>query len=558
VASRGVTPAPRGKPSGIPYLARMVDVARQAGLVSPTIYGAEDHKDHILETIGCGVAVVDFDGDGWLDILVLSGTRLTDPHPDTTNRLYRNRRDGTFEDVTERAGLVRRGWASAVAVADYDNDGDEDLFITYWGQNVLYRNEGGRTFRDVTREAGLLQPRTRWGAGATFLDYDRDGDLDLFVANYLEFDLARAPKAGSTANCLWKGIAVNCGPRGLPTGVHALYRNEGNGMYSDVSTASGVAAATGTYGMTAVAADLDNDGWPDVYVAADSTASLLFHNTGRGTFVDEGLLRGAALSENAMEQAGMGAAIGDYDTDGDLDIFKTHFTEDTNVLYRNDGRGTFDDATSSAGLGVETRYTGWGATMNDFDNDGWPDLLYVTGSVYPEVEKTLAAYPWRTPRVVFRGLGNGAFEELIEDAGPGIAAPHSSRGAAFGDLDNDGDIDAVVVNVNEPPSLLRNELPAGKRHWLQVKLQSGPGGSGTIGARITLEYSGRRQVQEVQSQASFYSANDKRLHYGLGDATSARLQVRWPDGETQVLNVPAVDRVLVVRRMAIPRSSAKQ
>jgi hypothetical protein len=546
VASRNVKPQPRGKPSGIPFDARFTDVAKQAGLTAPVIYGNPDRKDYILEAIGCGCAFFDYDNDGWLDIFLLSGTLMQGAPAGATNRLYKNNRDGTFTDVTAKAGLLRTGWASAVCVGDYNNDGFEDLFITYFGQNVLYRNNGDGTFTDVTREAGLLGAPNRWGAGCTFLDYDRDGHLDLFVSNYLKFDAARVPKPGQTAECNWKGVPVNCGPRGLPPGEHLLYRNNGDGTFRDVTVPSGIAKAKGSYGMTAIAADFDNDGWPDIFVACDSTSSFYFRNKHDGTFEEEGIVRGVALNEDGMEQAGMGVGIGDYDLDGNLDLFKTHFADDTNILYRNDGKGNFDDVTIRSGLGVETRYVGWGAAMVDLDNDGLPDLFYVTGSVYPEVEKKVPAYPYRTPRVVFRNLGGGKFEELIAEAGPGVAALHSSRGCAFGDFDNDGDVDVLVVNLNEPPSLLRNDVP-GSRHWLKVKLIGARSNRSAIGSRVTVAYGGRKQAQEVLSQSSFYSANDPRLHFGLGAETRADITVRWISGRVDQFPGVAADQVVTIR-----------
>jgi enediyne biosynthesis protein E4 len=545
VASRGVKPTPRGKPSGLPFHAKFTDVAEAAGLRAPVVYGGVTGPEYILETIGCGAAFFDYDNDGWIDIFLLSGTRREGAPEDATNRLYKNNRDGTFTDVTEKAGLRRQGWASAVTVGDYNNDGNEDLFITYWGQNALYRNNGDGTFTDVTREAGLLESGRRWGSGCTFVDYDRDGHLDLFVANYLEFDFAAVPRPGENANCNWKGLPVNCGPRGLPPGRFSLYRNNGKGVFADVSSQAGMAKAR-AYGMTAVAADFDNDGWPDIYVACDSTPSLLFRNNHDGTFREEGLERGVALNEDGMEQAGMGLGIGDYNLDGSLDIFKTHFADDTGILYRNDGKANFTDATVASGLGVETRYVGWGAGIVDLDNDGLPDLFAVTGNVYIDVGEKLPAYPYRTPRVVFRNLGGGKFEELIEQAGPGIAAPHSSRGCAFGDFDNDGDVDVLVVNLNEPPSLLRNDVSGGN-HWLKVKLIGVTSNRSAIGARVIARYGGRQQAQEVLAQSSFYSVNDTRLHFGLGSERTADLEIRWPSGGREsFLKVPA-DQVLTIR-----------
>ena len=545
VSSRGVKPQPRGKPSGRPFHARFTDIAKQAGLTQPVVYGAVDSKSYIIEVVGCGAAFIDYDNDGWMDLFVLNGTRLEGDPPGTTNRLYKNNRDGTFTDVTAKSGLQHAGWASAVTVGDYDNDGFDDLFITYYGHNVLYHNNGNGTFSDVTEKAGLAQG-VRYGSGCTWLDYDRDGRLDLFFASYLNTTLEKLPKPGENPDCTWKGVAVNCGPRGLPPGSVQLFHNDGNGKFTDVSKASGVASAAGSYPMTAVAADYDNDGWPDIYVACDSTPSWLFRNQHDGSFREEALERGVALSEDGMEQAGMGVGVGDYDLDGNLDIFKTNFADDTNVLYRNDGKGNFDDMTIRSGLGVETRYIGWGAGIVDLDNDGLPDLFAVTGSVYPEVEKKLPSYPFKTPRLVFRSLGDGRFEELIEEAGPGISDVHASRGCAFGDFDNDGDVDVLVMNMNEPPSLLRNDVSGGG-HWLKVQLIGVQSNRSAIGTRVTIRYGTRRQAQEVLTQSSFYSCNDRRLHFGLGAETSADLAIRWTNGNTESIPNVASDQIVVIR-----------
>jgi hypothetical protein len=546
IASRGVKAMPRGKPSGLPFNAHFVDVAAQAGLRYPVIYGGVESKQYIVETVGCGAAFIDYDNDGWLDVFLLCGTRLEGAPEGCTNRLYKNNRDGTFTDVTEKAGLQRTGWVSAVCVGDYDNDGFDDLFVTYWGQNVLYHNNGNGTFTDVTEKSGLLHKGIRWGSGCTFVDYDRDGKLDLFISNYVDFDMKTTPKPGENSNCNWKGVPVNCGPRGLPPALPSLYHNNGDGTFTDVSEKSGVTKAKGSYGMTAVAADFDNDGWPDIYVACDSTPSFLFHNNHDGTFTDIGLETGVALNEDGMEQAGMGVGVGDFNLDGNLDIFKTHFADDTEILYRNDGKGNFEDVTIRAGLGVETRYISWGAGVFDLDNDGLPDLFVVTGSVYPEVEVKLPSYPYRTPRMVFRALPGGKFEELIDQAGPGVAAPHASRGCAFGDFDNDGDIDMLIVNMNEPPSLLRNDI-AGNNHWLKVKLIGVKSNRSAIGTRVTAHYGGKIQAQEVLSQASFYSANDLRLHFGLGPVTTAELEIRWTNGNKETVSKVPADHLIVIK-----------
>src|SRR5437764_218542 len=530
IATREVKAQPKPAPSGRPFYAHFTDVAKEAGLHAPVIYGGVDSKKYIMEANGCGCAFIDYDNDGWIDIFLLSGTRLEGDPPEATNRLYRNNRDGTFTDVTEKAGLKSAGWANGVCIADYNNDGFDDIFCTYFGQNRLYRNNGDGTFTDVTKAAGLFEPGpARWGAGCAFLDYNRDGHLDLFVSNYIRFSFEHAPAPGENSTCNWKGVPVNCGPRGLPTGRHSLYRNNGDGTFTDVTKQAGIAAATESYGMTVVTADFDEDGWPDIFVACDSTPSLLFMNNRDGTFREEGVMRGVALSDDGMEQAGMGVGVGDYNLDGHRDLFKTHFADDANVLYRNDGKGNFDDVTRTSRVGVETRYVCWGAGIVDLDNDGHPDLFLVTGNVYPEVERKLPQYANKTPRAVFRNLGNHTFEELIEVAGPGVADAHCSRGCAFGDFDNDGDIDVLIVNLNEPPSLLRNDL-GGKQNWIKVKLEGVKSNRSAIGARVLAHYGGKTQAQTVLSQSSFYSCNDPRLHFGLGGLTSADLDVYWPNG----------------------------
>ena len=554
MGSRGIEPLARGRFSGRPFPVKFVDVGREAGLTATSIYGGLEKTRYLFETSSGGAAFIDYDRDGWVDIFIVNGTRLEDPPPkDATNRLYRNNHDGTFTDVTERAGLRHTGWGNSVAIGDYDNDGWDDLFVTYYGQNVLYRNNGNGTFSDVTAAANLLEspapPHPRWGAGATFVDYDLDGKLDLFVSNYVDFDESKVPGPGANGFCNWKGIPVACGPRGLPPPTNLLFHNEGNGKFKDVSDGSGISKAKGSYGMTSVGADLDGDGWPDILVACDSTPSFMFHNNKNGTFSEEGIQRGLALSDDGREQAGMGLALADFNLDGRIDIFKTHFADDTQGLYENLGKGSFQDVTIPAGLGVETRVVAWGVGMPDLDNDGLPDLFMTPGGVYPETNDVLTTYPYKLPRLVFRNLGDGKFEQILGMAGPGVEAPHSSRGCAFGDYDNDGDIDVVIFNRNEPPSLLRNDC-TGKNHWITVKLIGSEANRSAIGAEVTAFYGGKRQVGVVLSQSSFYSANDLRLHFGLGAAEKVDLEVRWPSGQPEKIESVPADRIVTIRQGA--------
>jgi hypothetical protein len=534
---------------------RLVDVAAEAGLTRPTTYGHPEHKRFIIETNGCGVAMIDLDEDGWVDLLMLNGTALEPTSrrdrswpagQAPTMRLYRNVR-GRFVDATATSGLDRIGWASSVCAGDVDGDGRVDLFITYFGRNVLYRNLGQGRFKDVTATAGLSVARDRWGSGCSLLDIDRDGDLDLFVANYLSLDLATAVEPGQGANCHWKGVPVNCGPKGLRTDTNLLYRNNGDGTFADVSEASGIARVTGRYSMTAAAADLDGDGWIDIYVATDSTAAILYRNNHDGAFTDVALQSGAAYNELGSPQAGMGLALGDYNADGALDILKTHFADDIPALYRNRGRGLFEDVATQVGLGVQNRFVQWGAGLPDLDNDGWMDVFYVTGNVYPEVEAALPQYPHRSPRIVFRNGGNGRFTDATAASGPGVTTPQSSRGAAFGDIDNDGDVDVLVMNMNAPPSLLRNEYRGG-HHWLTVRLEGTRSNRQGVGATVLVTSGGHTQARAVLSQTSYYSVDDLRPSFGLGAAVMAdRLEVRWPSGAVDVMTRVPANRIVTVR-----------
>lgn len=531
-----------------PFPVTFTDIAANAGLKDTTIYGGVNSKKYIIETNGCGVAFFDYDNDNWTDVFVMNGTRLEGfpKGKEPTIHLYRNNKNGTFTDVTDKANLRRSGWGSSVTVGDYDNDGFNDLFLTYYGQNVLYRNKGDGTFTDATAKAGFPIGSIRWGSGATFIDYDRDGKLDLFVANYLKFDVKTTPEPGKGGNCFWKGIPVNCGPKGLPTDTNTLYRNNGDGTFTDVSDKSGISKVIGRYSMTAIVTDYNNDGFSDIYVACDSTASTLYRNNKDGTFTDVSLETGAAYNEDGNAQAGMGVTVGDYDNNGFPDIFKTHFADDLPILYKNSGKDFFDDASRLAGFD-HTRYVQWGTGFADFDNDGWQDILTVTGNVYPEVEKFFKEYPHRSPRLLYQNLGNGKFKDVSEASGAGITEPKSSRGCAFGDFDNDGDVDVLVMNMNEPPLLLRNDLKS-SNNWLSVKLIGTKSNRSAIGSRIVIKNGERLQSQEVTAQTSYYSHNDLRLHFGLGANKQAdSIEIRWANGQTETVKNVAGNQFIRIK-----------
>jgi hypothetical protein len=527
-----------------PKLAYFTDIAEKAGLTMTTVFGGVDTKKYIIETTGTGVAIFDYDNDGWPDIFVVNGTTLEGfpPGKGPTNHLYRNQHDGTFADVTAQAGLNATGWGQGVCVGDYDSDGWEDLYVTYYGKNRLYHNQKG-VFSDIAQMAGVAGTGKAWGNGCAFVDYDRDGLLDLVVANYVDFDLSTAPGPGERPACMWKGVAVMCGPRGLPGAKNILYHNRGNGTFEDVTTKARIDQTNGHYSMSVSTLDYDDDGWPDIYVACDSTPSILYHNNHDGTFTDVAVTAGAAFNEDGREQAGMGTSVADFDGDGRLDIFKTNFSDDTSTLYRNNGDGTFNDATFPAGLGLHTQYLGWGAMFFDFDNDSWPDLILANGHVYPEVDKYHLGSNFQEPRVLYHNNGNGTFTDISASAGPGITTPASARGLAVGDLWNDGRMSVVVSNMSSRPSLLVNEVRT-SNHWIAIKTEGTKSNRDGIGARITVKVGKRTLVDEVRSGSSYDSNNDMRVHFGLGPATKIDgLEIRWLSGRVERFENLAVDTI---------------
>lgn len=520
------------------------DIAAQAGITGMNVSGATKNKQYILETTGTGVAIFDYDNDGLPDIFVVNGGRF-DGGPAPTHYLYHNLGGLKFEDVTAQSGLAYTGWGQGVCVGDAGNGGNVDLFVTQWGQNAFYHNLGNGKFRDETKERGLANPQRRWSTGCAFIDFNRDGFLDLVVAHYIEFDPSKTPRPGDKSSCQWKGMPVLCGPRGLPAETVSLYENDGHGHFKDVSDQLHITTPKNYYAFTPLTGDFDNDGWPDIYVSCDSTANLYYHNLKGKGFEEIAGPSGVAYNEDGREQAGMGVSAGDFNHDGLLDIFKTNFADDTHTLYRNMGDNNFEDDTIDSGLAVNTKYLGWGTSFLDIDNDGWPDLIVANGHVYPEVESGHSGERFKQPRLLYWNRGDGQFFDLSKAGGSGITDEHSSRGLAVGDLDNDGQQEIVIVNMGEAPTLLKNFAPV-SGHSLTVRVLTDTGRD-AIGARVSLRAGTLKEIDEVRSGGSFISQSDLRLHFGLGKSTAAEFTVHWLSGKTETFSKVDAGQIVTVQ-----------
>ncbi len=526
---------------------RFENRASEAGLLFRHVAGDPVDKTYILEVTGSGVAIFDYDNDGLADVFFVNQTRWHsgDGRVPPTNRLFRNAGDLRFEDVTAEANLVRTGWGQGACVADYDNDGDEDLFVTYWGDNVLYRNEGDGRFEDVTGAAFPPTVRRRWSTGCAFLDYDRDGSLDLAVANYIRFDLGTTPKPGENELCRFQGNPVVCGPRGLPSETATLYRNTGHGTYADVSHKSGLGTGA-MYGFAVLTGDYNRDGWTDIYVACDSSPSRLFENNRDGSFTEVGYESGTALNEHGQEQGGMGAAAGDYNRDGWIDIVKTNFANDIPSLYRNEQQGLFSEVSIRSGLGTHTSFVGWGVAFVDVDHDTWQDVIIVNGHVYRMPVPAGRGVRFEQSKHLYWNLADGTFAEISGRSGSGLVEKSSARGAAFGDLDNDGRIEVVVNNLDSSPSLLVNAVE--QRNWIRVDLEGTRSNRNGIGARVSVRTGDTVQVAEARSGGSFLSHSDLRLHFGLGNADQVdEILVRWTTGAVEAFPSASANRTVVLR-----------
>jgi hypothetical protein len=529
------------------------DISEKAGLTEWKHRMGTPAKTYLVETKGSGIGLIDYDNDGWMDIYIVNGStfdaldgKKTPPHA----ALFHNNHDGTFTDVAAQAGVTNDRWGEGVAIADYDNDGWPDIYVTNWGRNRLYRNNHDGTFTDVAENAGVALGN--WSAGATWGDYDGDGRLDLFVTGYLHLDRDHLPVAEWNGQrngfCMFRGAPVSCGPRGLPGEPDHLFRNNGDGTFTDVSEKAGVDDKPGYYGLGAVFADVNNDGRLDLLVGNDSTPNYLYLNKGDGTFANVSYDSGFAVNGNGQEVASMGLALGDYENNGRLDVFDTTFSDSSKPLYRNDGDASFTDVGSVVGLGeILVPFLGWGDAFIDYDNDGWKDLLIANGHVYPEADKFAWGTSWKQRTMLFRNIDGKKFEPVPAMEGTGLADVIAGRGMAVGDMFNNGKMDAVINVMDGHPVLLRN-VSKDKNHWLELKLVGGPKSPrDAVGSTVYLTASGMRQREDVLSGGSYLSTNDLRAHFGLGQATKIdKIEVHWPSGHVEHFAAPDVDRILTI------------
>src|SRR5437667_660850 len=524
------------QPNGVHF----TDVTEKAGITFKHVSSPE--KKYIVESMSGGLALIDYDNDGYPDIYFVNSLTvdLVKSKGKTKSALYHNNGDGTFTDVTDKAGVGDIGWGMGVAVGDYNNDGFDDLYVTCLGPNHLLKNNGNGTFTDVTEKAGVGDPR--WSAGAAFVDYDNDGNLDLFVSNYVAFDFNNLPDFGKGKLCQYKGIPVQCGPRGLPGDGDTLYHNNGNGTFTDVTKKAGVSDPDGYYGMGVICSDFDGAGLVDIFVANDSTPNFLYHNNGDGTFKDIGFTSGTAVNENGSEQGSMGVTLGDYDHDGKLDLFVTNFDDDYNTLYHNDGKGSFTDVSYAAKVAaVSLPYVGWGTWFFDYDNDGWVDLLVVNGHVYPQLPT------YRQRNFVHHNNRDGTFTEVGAQLGTPFVEKRTGRGAAFGDIDNDGDVDVIINNLDGTPQLLRNE-GGNANNSVLIKTIGVKSNCDGIGARVTVVSGDLSQVEEVYSGGTYISQSDLRLHFGIEKRSKVNLiEVHWPSGTVDKIADTGVNKIITIK-----------
>ena len=520
----------------------LVDVTQEAGLAGFKNIQGSLSKQHIIETMGGGAAFLDYDRDGNLDVLLVRGSTIDHLQAggDVVCALFRGDGRGHFQDVTAASGITARGWGMGVAVADYDNDGWEDIYITCYGPNYLFHNLGDGKFQEVAASAGVADPR--WSVGAAFADIDHDGDLDLYVANYLEYDLSQLPKR--TANCSYRGFDVFCGPRGLRGSRDALFLNDGKGHFQDVAAERGIDPES-LYGMGVVIADYDNDGWPDIFVANDLTPNLLYHNLGQGKFEEVGVLAGAAFDENGVEEGSMGCDFGDFNNDGWLDLYYTNSSYQTNELAVNNKNGTFSLKSYALGHGESTwLYVGWGTFFADLDNDGWEDIFVVNGHLYSEADRFEMGLKYKQRKLVFMNQAGKMFRVANSDWGSAVDQPDSSRGLAYGDYDNDGDLDILINNQDGPPTLLRND-GGNRNHWLTVRCVGNQSNRSAIGTRLLLRSDSLQQVREIKAGLGYASQSDTRVHFGLGSAKQIdELEIRWPSGRVEKRENVKVDQIL--------------